>query len=204
MSAAADIPIPNRFVPVTLPRRSSPSAPDRRLLRDLRRQDPRAVERITERYGALLRGYLGEVLADRGAVDDVLQLTLLDVWRRGPTFDPGRASLSTWLLLIARSRAVDHLRRRVPEPYDPESIAQFAESDGEDTAAALIERWRVAGLIATLPRQEARLLELRFYGGLTQREIAAQTGIPLGTVKMQMVRALERLRGAIEREETDG
>src|ERR1700759_765031 len=94
----------------------------RRLIRALHRSDPRAVELVSETYGALLRGFLAEALNDRDAVQDVLQQTLLDVWRRGRDYDPERASLATWLLVIARSRAIDHLRRRVPEPVDADSL----------------------------------------------------------------------------------
>ena len=87
-------------------------------IRALRRDDPRAVELVSDAYGPLLRGFLAEALDDRDAVQDVLQQTLLEVWRRGHDYDPERASLATWLLVIARSRAIDHLRRRVPEPVD--------------------------------------------------------------------------------------
>jgi len=171
----------------------------RRLTRALRRGDPRAVELVDETYGALLRGFLSETLADRDAVQDVLQQTLLDVWRRGPDYDPDRASVSTWLLVIARSRAIDHLRHRVPEPVDPDSLPAVA--DREDQTAVLLERWRMAGMIAALPREEARILRLRFYEGLSQREIAERTGVPLGTVKMRMVQALDRLRRRLDEEE---
>lgn len=181
-------------------RRTAGSAGDRRLARELRRQDPRALDTIGERFGPLLRGYLTSALCDAVSAEDVMQLTLLDVWRRGPTYDPSRAALSTWLLMIARSRAIDHLRRRVPEPYDPAGLEEVIDRDSEDQLDALVERWRVAGLISALPKQEAWLLRLRFYDGLSQTQIAERTGIPLGTVKMRMVRALERLRHAIEQE----
>lgn len=102
--------------------------------------------------------------------------------------------------MIARSRAIDHLRRRVPEPYDPASIPEVIDRDSEDQVDALLEQWRVAGLISGLPRQEADLLRMRFYDGLSQRQIAERTGIPLGTVKIRTVRALERLRESIDRE----
>jgi RNA polymerase sigma-70 factor (ECF subfamily) len=84
-------------------RRISAPPIDRRLVRELRRRDPRAVETIGERYGPLLRGYLAGALGDPSSAEDVLQMTMLDVWRRGPTYDPERASLTTWLLMIARS-----------------------------------------------------------------------------------------------------
>jgi RNA polymerase sigma-70 factor, ECF subfamily len=159
------------------------------------------VELVSEAYGALLRGFLAEALDDRDAVADVLQQTLLEVWRRGHDYDPKRASLATWLLVIARSRAIDHLRRRVPEPVDADSVAALADRDRPDETGALLERWRMAGMIAALPREEARMLQLRFYDGLTQREIAERTGVPLGTVKMRMVQALERLRLMLDAEE---
>jgi RNA polymerase sigma-70 factor (ECF subfamily) len=174
---------------------------ERRLIRALHREDPRALELVSEAYGPLLRGFLTEALDDRDAVADVLQQTLLDVWRRGHDYDPERASLATWLLVIARSRAIDHLRRRVPEPVDPDSVAAVADRDGADETGALLERWRMAGMIAALPREEARMLRLRFYDGLSQREIAERTKTPLGTVKMRMVQALGRLRLMVDEEE---
>ena len=181
-------------------RRSSASSEERKLTRDLQRQHPQAIERVSARYGSLLRGYLNEVL-ESGSVEDVLQLTLLEVWRRGPSYDPARASLSTWLLMIARSRAIDQLRRRVPEPYDPETMAEVIDRGSQDQAEILVEQWRMAALIATLPKDEAKILKMRFYDGYSQSEIATRTGLPLGTVKMRMVKALDRLRESVQRED---
>jgi RNA polymerase sigma-70 factor (ECF subfamily) len=174
---------------------------ERRLIRALHRDDPRAIDQVSEVYGPLLRGFLTEALDDRDAVADVLQQTLLDVWRRGHDYDPQRASLATWLLVIARSRAIDHLRRRVPEPVDADSLAAIADRDRPDDTGALLERWRMAGMIAALPRDEAQMLRLRFYEGLSQREIAERTGMPLGTVKMRMIQALDRVRSMLGEEE---
>jgi RNA polymerase sigma-70 factor (ECF subfamily) len=188
-----------RLVVTPDPRPSGPRQ-QRKLARALRRGDPRSVDLVVTSYGAMLRGYLSEALSDHGAVEDVFQQTLIEVWRRGPSFDPARGSLATWLLMIARSRAIDQMRRRVPEPYDPASVTLELDRDTEDETAALEEHWRIAGMLAALPREESQLLVLRFYEGLTQRQIAERTGIPLGTVKMKMVRALERLRTELEAE----
>ena len=185
---------------VSLGRRTS-AKDDRKLVRDLRRGHPQAVERISERYGGLLRGYLRELLGDAATAEDVLQLTLIDVWRRGRSYDPDRASLSTWLLMIARSRGIDHLRRRVPEPFDPAKMPEVIDHETEEQADALIEQWRMAALLALLPKDESTMLKLRFYDGYSQSEIAERTGVPLGTVKMRMVKGLDRLREAMEREE---
>jgi RNA polymerase sigma-70 factor (ECF subfamily) len=200
VSLVANTPTAASGLEMPAPRRHAAHR-ERRLIRALRRDDPRAAELVSEAYGPLLRGFLAEALEDRDAVQDVLQQTLLEVWRRGHDYDPERASLATWLLVIARSRAIDHLRRRVPEPVDADSVAALADRDRPDETGALLERWRMAGMIAALPREEARMLQLRFYDGLTQREIAERTGVPLGTVKMRMVQALDRLRSMLDEEE---
>jgi RNA polymerase sigma-70 factor, ECF subfamily len=172
---------------------------DRRLLRLLRRRDPAAVHELYERYGRTTFGFLLRALPDRGAAEDVQQQVFLEVWERGATYDPKRASLLTWIMTITRSRAIDHLRRRVPEPRDPAAPAGSVVAV-EDHADALVEQWHVVGLLSRLPREEAELLRRRFYDGLSQREIADATGMPLGTVKMRMVDGLQRLRVLMEAE----
>ena len=99
------------------------------------------------------------------------------------------------MLTIARSRGIDHLRRRVPEPRDPQLPDPRAVPADADE---LLERWRVAHLLGRLPENERALLRLRFYDELSQSEISAATGIPIGTVKARMVRGLTRLREMIE------
>src|SRR5215217_6997217 len=101
-------------------RRSAPSSSELRIAAGLRRRDPDAVRALYAEYGPGALALLHDAIrGDRGAVEDVYQQVLLEAWQRGRSFDPARASLRTWLATIARSRAIDHLRRRVPEPYDP-------------------------------------------------------------------------------------
>jgi RNA polymerase sigma-70 factor, ECF subfamily len=176
---------------------------ERRLAAALRKHDPDALAAIQAEYGAIVLGYLRGVLRDRASAEDVLQITLLEVWQRGATYDPARSSLLTWVMMIARSRVIDHMRRRVPEPRDPTAAATLIERDGPDgadQADALLEQWRMAQLLTRLPVEQAEILRMRFYGGLSQREIATRTGLPLGTVKMRMVQALERLRELLDAE----
>ena len=183
------------------PRRAG-SRTERSLARRLARRDPGALREIQSEYSGLLGGYLRQLLRDPSAAEDVLQQVMLEVWERGSRFDPARGSIASWLMTIARSRAIDQLRRRVPEPNDP--VAAAAIIDGRaidvDQAEELSEQWRVAHLLTQLPSQEAQLLRMRFQLEMSQSEIAAETGIPLGTVKMRMVSALERLRTLIEEE----
>jgi RNA polymerase sigma-70 factor, ECF subfamily len=197
---AASIADSGKLVLVSAHDRPGPTRRDRKLIAALHRRDPRALELIEDRYGAVLLGYLTDLLGNRAAAEDVRQVTLIEVWQRAKTYDPRRGTLLTWILTIGRSRAIDELRRRVPEPYDPLTAPSEREPQSHETGDALLETWRVAGLLALLPKEEAMILRLRFYEGLSQREIAERTGIALGTVKMRMVKALERMRELIDTE----
>jgi RNA polymerase sigma-70 factor (ECF subfamily) len=177
---------------------TSPVARRERTLADaLRAGDSAALAAVHARYGATLFGYLVSTLGDRATAEDVFQQVLTEIWQRGPTYDPARGSMTAWVLTIARSRAIDELRRRRPDPIDPAELPEDGSAPHDDALA----RWRMADLLAQLPDDERRLLEARFYSGLTQTEIAAATGIAMGTIKTRMVRGLERLRALLEAEE---
>jgi RNA polymerase sigma-70 factor, ECF subfamily len=120
-----------------------------------------------------------------------------EVWRRRLEYDPARSALTTWLFTIARSRALDEQRRRHPWPVDPAALPEAVAPPAHD---AEIDRWLVADLLGSLPALERELLQLRFYDELSQAEITARTGLPLGTVKTRMVRALARLRERMDEE----
>jgi len=175
---------------------------ERRLAQRLARGDESALREIESRLAPLLRGYLGQTLKDRGVAEDVLQQVMLELWQRRERYEPARASLATWSMTIARSRAIDHLRRSVPEPIDPQDETLWRERTAaeESLADELAEQWRIANLLSLLPREESELLRLRFHDELSQSEIAERTGMALGTVKMRMVSGLSRLREMIEAE----
>jgi RNA polymerase sigma-70 factor (ECF subfamily) len=178
-------------------RRRAPDRAERRLAARLRAGDADALAAAYDAYGAATFGLLVRMLGDRAAAEDVQQQVFTEVWRRAGDYDPRRAGLLTWVLTIARSRAIDHLRRRVPEPRDPQlPDPRTVEAEAD----ALLERWRLAQLLGRLPRDERALLRLRFYDGRSQSEISAATGIPIGTIKARMVRGLTRLREMIEAE----
>lgn len=164
----------------------------------LRAGDPEALRELHAMLGPLVFGFLCRSLPDRATAEDVCQQVFTEVWRRGAQYDPDRAGLSTWVLTIARSRAIDELRRRTPEPQDPATMPQHVSPAEVDLLA---DRWRVAALLALLPDEDAALLRMRFYEELTQAEISARTGVPMGTVKTRMVRGLERLRELLDAED---
>jgi RNA polymerase sigma-70 factor, ECF subfamily len=172
-------------------------AADRRLAARLVGDDARALEEIHARSGAAVFSYLRRLLRDVGSAEDVFQQVFAEVWRRRLEYDPARSALTTWLFTIARSRALDEQRRRHPWPVDPAALPEAVAPPAHD---AEIDRWLVADLLGSLPALERELLQLRFYDELSQTEIAARTGLPLGTVKTRMVRALARLRERMDEE----
>jgi RNA polymerase sigma-70 factor (ECF subfamily) len=172
---------------------------ERRLARRLAARDPAALQEAYERHGRTTFGFLLKALRDRASAEDVQQQVFLEVWQRAGQYDPDRAGLITWIMLIARSRAIDHLRRRIPEPQGPASSPAL-DTAVEPAVDALVEHWHMAHLLRQLPHEEAEPLRQRFYGGLNQREIASASGVPLGTVKMRMVSGLRRLREMMESE----
>jgi RNA polymerase sigma-70 factor, ECF subfamily len=189
----ASVPVPAR----------RPDRAERRLAARLRARDADALRTVYDRYGNATFGLLVRMLGDRATAEDVQQQTFAEVWRRSADYDPARAGLLTWVLTIARSRAIDHLRRRIPEPHDPHGPLALAERDApaEEELDALLERARMAHYLGLLPDDERELLRLRFFAELSQSEIAERTGIALGTVKTRMVRGLDRLRDLLEAEE---
>lgn len=171
----------------------------RRLAERLAAREEAALEEAYARFGRTTFGFLLKALRDRATAEDVQQQVWLEVWQRAGQYDPARAGLLTWVMLIARSRAVDQLRRRVPEPHDP-AASPALEEPVESAVDGLVEQWHMAHLLRQLPHEEADLLRRRFYAGQSQSEIASATGVPLGTVKMRMVSGLRRLREMMERE----
>lgn len=178
------------------------SAVDEKVLTGLSAGDEGAIEQIYAEYGRVVFGYLRRTLGDVGAAEDVQQQVFTEVWKRGASYDPARASLLTWIMQIARSRAIDYLRKRTPEPVELDDNFPTETTDGDGFTSELNDQWQVAQLLQRLPREESDLLRARFYLGKSQTEIAAESGIALGTVKMRMVDGLRRMRELIEEEDS--
>ena len=168
----------------------------------LRDQDPEALRELYGLFSRPVFSFLLRYLPDRATAEDVQQQVFMEAWQKAANFDPERGSLLTWLMLIARSRAIDSSRRRVPEPRDPHGTARVLESQQPERNEIdeAVETWHFSQLIGRLPQEEADLLKYRFQGELSQSEIADTTGIPLGTVKLRMVSGLQRLRTMMEAE----
>jgi RNA polymerase sigma-70 factor (ECF subfamily) len=171
----------------------------------LQSDDPGAMDALWGEYGDTVYAVAMRSLRDPAAAEDVRQQVFAELWERRSSYDPERGPVRAWVLTIARSRTIDHLRRRRPVPSEPEAFDRLeAPARAEDTPEAVVDRVGVAEVLRRIPAEEAGLLRMRFYDGLSQTEIAARTDIPLGTVKMRMVQALDRLRGLLEAEGVDG
>lgn len=172
---------------------------DAKLLERTGEGDRDAFEALYQRYARSVFGLALRRLGDRDRAEEAVQETFASVWRSAHTYDPDRGAGGTWLYAVARNAIADRGRARreppaeVPETPSPE--AGPAERAEEGWVA-----WRVHSAVAELPEQERTLLELAYWSGLSQSEIAEYLGVPLGTVKTRTRSALARLADALDGE----
>ncbi len=182
---------------------------DRALVARIERRDADALALLYDRYAARVNGLASRILRDTGEAEEIVQEVFLYVWRAAATFDPTRGSVLAWLLVAARSRSIDRLRARrpggrerlrpleeAPEPAAPGNVEEGVE--GREWSALC----RAA--IGELPEDQRRALELAYFDGLSQQEIAERTKTPLGTVKTRVRLGLMKLRERIRPYLTEG
>ncbi len=178
---------------------------DVELVKRMRSKDERALGTFYDRWFPVVHGVVSRMLESPDDVEDVVEEAFWQVWRQAERFEPDRGSVQTWLLTIARSRALDRLRARRRLREDPLVDAAAVEADTSAPTPAApsdpladaehAERSQlVRAALADLPNEQREALELGYFGGLSQSEIAEQTGQPLGTIKTRMRLALQKLR----------
>jgi RNA polymerase sigma factor (sigma-70 family) len=160
------------------------------------RSDDTALAELYDRFGRVAYGVALRVLRDEKLAEDAVQEAFLAAWRSADRFMPERGKGSTWLLTLVHRRAVDLVRRedrRRAETLDDDREPSPADS-AEDDAWLRFERERVQAALRQLPDQQREALELAYYGGFTQSELAERLGQPVGTIKSRMFTGLARLR----------
>jgi RNA polymerase sigma-70 factor, ECF subfamily len=167
------------------------------MLTRIGQRDENAMEAVFRRYSGPVYSVALRVLRDSGQAEDILQEVFLQLWRKPGAFVQNRGSLGAWLVVIARNRAIDVLRRRKPSD-SVDDIVLTAPINVADDAERNIAMQRVRGVIADLPEEQRRTLDLAYFEGLSHTEIASRTGDPLGTVKTRIRQALITLRKALE------
>ena len=168
------------------------------------RSDETALAELYDRYGSVAFGLARRILRDDTLAEDAVQEAFLTIWRTATRFVPERAKASTWLLTLVHRRAVDLVRRedrRRGEQLDAatEPIAEATH----DVAWLRFERERVQEALAQLPDPQREAIELAYYGGFTQSELAERLGQPLGTIKSRMFSGLARLHELLAEPESD-
>ena len=169
------------------------------LVARMARGDESAFSQFYDTYAGLAFGLIRRILREKEAAEEVLQEVFWQVWREAATFDPRRGAPEAWLIMRAKTRAIDKLRsiRRKEQTFvSPADDGTTAGADprADDPAVAAADRTLVEGALARLPEAQRRVIQLAFFGGLTLSEIAARLGEPIGTVKTRARTGLERLR----------
>jgi RNA polymerase sigma factor (sigma-70 family) len=154
-----------------------------------------ALAALYDRFGRVAYGLALRILRDRALAEDAVQEAFLTIWRQAASFDPARAKPSTWILTLVHRRAVDLVRREERRRAEPIDDVQHPTGEATDEEAALrAQRRLVQEALRKLPDDQREALELAYYGGYTQSEIAERLGQPLGTIKSRMFSGLSRLR----------
>jgi RNA polymerase sigma factor (sigma-70 family) len=164
------------------------------------RSDEVALAELYDRYGRIAYGLALRVLRDESLAEDAVQEAFLAIWRGASRFIPERAKASTWILTLVHRRAVDLVRREERRRADPlpDGDVGGQERSAEDSAWLRLERERVQEALSRLPDQQREAIELAYYGGFTQSELAERLGEPLGTIKSRMFAGLARLRELLD------
>ena len=165
--------------------------------------DEGALAALYDRYSGMLFAMLVRTLRDPQAAEEILQDLFLQLWRGAARFDATRGSLPAWLMVIGRNRALSRLRtrehREIPEDieaFPANAVPSSVNLEDDAERSLLMEKLRSA--MATLPAEQREAVELAYFEGMTQTEIAARTGSPLGTVKSRVRSAMQSLKQAFD------
>jgi RNA polymerase sigma-70 factor (ECF subfamily) len=188
-----------------MPRRDLAHLSDEALVALAARSDDLALAELYDRFGRAAYGLALRVIRDEALAEDAVQEAFLAVWRGAARFVPERAKASTWILTLVHRRAVDVVRREERRRADPlpETGPEAGGPSAADTAWLRAERERVQAALGRLPLEQRQAIELAYYGGFTQSELAERLGEPLGTIKSRMFAGLGRLRELLETTEGD-
>lgn len=171
-----------------------------------RRED--ALSELYDRYSSMLLGLARQVVGRTADAEEVLQEVFVQVWDQAHRYDRRRASVSTWLVMITRSRAIDLVRHRnvvdrTIQGAHEEKGPPHASPEGARAVLHTERRRRVRETLASIPEEQREVLELAFFEGLTQRQIAERTATPLGTVKTRSLLGMKKMRQALNDEIED-
>jgi len=168
---------------------------DEALLEAVAAADEQALGELYDRFGRVAYGLALRILRDAALAEDAVQEAFLQVWRGAGAYRPERAKASTWVLTFVHRRAVDLVRREERRRVEPaEALPDPTAPGADETAVARSRRKIVQDALRRLPAEQREAIELAYYGGLTQSELAERLSQPLGTIKSRMFTGLKRLQ----------
>lgn len=178
---------------------------DEELMAGIQARDNTALAQLYARHTPLLRTVIGRILNNDSDVDDLLQEVFLEIWRQATRYDEAKGKALGWIVTLARRRAIDKLRKKMAYSRAQDRLQEEVEHDPEPPMHHGADRDVVASdtaeifrsVLATLPTAQRDALDYAFYRGMSQREIAAHTGIPLGTIKTRLELAMRKVRSAL-------
>jgi RNA polymerase sigma factor (sigma-70 family) len=201
VSAAAQTPIAISLVGLRAPAseqpmsREVPQRTDEELVEAIAGADEDALGELYDRFGRVAYGLAYKILQDATLAEDAVQEAFLQIWRGAGSYRPERAKASTWLLTFVHRRAVDLVRREQARRTSPVVDDPQGSDPGADEAAVTRSRREIVqDALRRLPAEQREPIELAYYAGLTQSELAERLGQPLGTIKSRMFAGLQRLR----------
>jgi RNA polymerase sigma factor (sigma-70 family) len=165
-------------------------------------RDREAFQRIFAHFAPRLRSFLRRLRVPEGTLDDIVQDVMVNIWRRAASYDPAKASASTWVFTIARNRRIDLARRTRPEVDLDDPATVHEEADHAPLPDEQASHGQMSGLLqaalANLPGDQSDIVRLAYHRDMSHSEIATELGLPLGTVKSRLRLALAKLRQSME------
>jgi len=189
-----------------VPHRSGEGPTDEQLMGLIKQKDDSALEMLYRRHTRLLRSIVARALNNEYDIDDAIQDIFLEIWHQAGRYDEGKGKALGWIVTLARRRSIDRLRKklsygRVEERFRVEIESGFGTGTPKHAVHDVVATSEIAivlnRLLNTLPAAQSQALRMSYYGGLSQREIASKTGIPLGTIKTRLELAMRKLRQSI-------
>ena len=178
---------------------------DEHLMQRIQSRESEALGYLHDRYASMLKALIMKVLHNEAESDDMLQEIFVEIWDRASSYSPEKGKALGWIITLSRRRAIDRLRKREAYCRAEERLAEETKRHPNDWVAHVEEdiahaemREHLQRVLAGLPDAQRQAIELAYYKGMSQREIAAHTGIPLGTIKTRLELGLKKISEALK------
>ncbi|WP_260509764.1 RNA polymerase sigma factor [Paenibacillus typhae] len=175
-------------------------ADDVQLMQQIRQKDPDALEKLYDRYEQMVYSFAYRIVKDSMAAEEVMQELFMRIWKNAEQYDSAKGKLSTWMFTVTRNIALDQLRKKNTRPpqqsADAEELQQLRDTGAmtEDMVEMLVAGEQVREALLELSRDQQQVMDLIYYQGLTQQEVAYHVAVPLGTVKSRVRLAMKQLQ----------